>query len=223
MSRITVGVVGEAQHDLGVTQEEAFRSAIDGMAGAGFAVRQVSLPEWPLFALVHRIVGSVEASSAAGRYDSVRYGRRASGAKNWNEMYLLSRGAAFGTLLKSYLIQGAYFQFERYGAFEDACRIRARLVGEMRRLMAEVDVLALPAVVSGPRGGEAADDASDALDGVYAQFALTLFANVTGQPALCLPSTMASHTGLQLVGPRLSDGRLLALAEYLQKTGRGGN
>jgi len=244
--RITVGVVRETQEGLGTEQEEAVRSAIDGLAGAGFAVREVSLPEWSLYALVHRIVGSVEASSAAGRYDSVRYGPRAPGAKNWNEMYLLSRAMAFGTLLKSYLIQGAYFQFERYAAFEDASRIRARLVGEMRGLLREVDFLVVPTAVPPAVAGDAAGDmvsstsgdAPASLDGTYAQFAATLFANVTGQPVLYVPPAAAARApaeragtgltaaapavGLQLAGPRLSDGRLLALGEYLQNTGRGG-
>lgn len=231
--RTTLGVVSEAQSGLTPERAEAFSSALDGLREAGFTVRDLSLPEWPLFPLVHKIVGSVEASSSAGRYDSVRYGPRAPGAKNWNEMYLLSRGASFGTLLKSYLMQGAYFQFERYAAFEDACRIRARLVEAMRRLTEQVEFLVFPpaGVVSGGQTGEAttgsALGAAESLAGVYARFVSTLFANVTGQPALYLPpapeASALTGAGLQLVGPRLSDGRLLALGEHLQTTGRGGN
>lgn len=174
----------------------------------------MSFPDYPLFALVHRIAGSVEASSCAGRYDSVRYGPRAPGARNWNEMYLLSRGAAFGPLVKSYLFQGAFFQFERYGAFEDACRIRARLLAGMRQLTAHADFLLLPA---GGRPGKdgAADAASASLPGTYAEFASTLFANVTGQPALYLPPARGAGQGFQLAGPRLGDARLLDLGEYL--------
>ncbi len=231
--RTTLGVVAEARSGLTAQQAGAFGSALDGLRDEGFTVRELSLPEWPLFIPVHKIVGSVEASSSAGRYDSVRYGPRAPGAKNWNEMYLLSRGAAFGTLLKSYLLQGAYFQFERYAAFEDACRIRARLVEAMRRLTEQVDFLLLPVAdgVSEDEPGEATTDtvpsAGESLAGFYGRFTSTLFANVTGQPALYLPpappAPAPTGAGLQLVGPRLSDGRLLALGEYLQSTGRGGN
>jgi aspartyl-tRNA(Asn)/glutamyl-tRNA(Gln) amidotransferase subunit A len=160
----------------------------------------------------------VEASCAAGRYDSVRYGPRATGAKNWNEMYLLSRGAAFGPLLKSYLFQGAFFQFERYEAFVDACRIRARLVAGMQRLTEQADFLVFPAVNGAPSGAPAL------LADTYAQFSSTAFANVTGQPALYLPpASGAGHSGFQLAGPRLSDGRLLALGEHLLNMRRGGH
>jgi aspartyl-tRNA(Asn)/glutamyl-tRNA(Gln) amidotransferase subunit A len=155
-------------------------------------------------------VGSVEASSCAGRYDSVRYGSRVPGAKNWNDMYLLARGAAFGPLVKSYLFQGAYFQFERYEAYLDACRIRARLLAEMQRLTSQVGFLVLPV-----DDGVAAASPTSLAD-TYAQFAWTAFANVTGQPALYLPDVAGSaDAGMQLVGARSSDGRLLALGEHL--------
>jgi len=147
----------------------------------------------------------------------VRYGQRAPGAKNWNEMYLLSRGAAFGLLLKSYLFQGAFFQFERFASYIDACRIRARLLSEMQRLTSRADFLVLPAIDCAPPG------APVSLAETYAQFATTLFASVTGQPALYLPPAPgAAHPGFQLAGPRLSDARLLDLGEHLLNIRRGG-
>jgi aspartyl-tRNA(Asn)/glutamyl-tRNA(Gln) amidotransferase subunit A len=198
--------------------EEAFRASLDDLRKAGFTLREMSFPDFPLFSLVHKIVGSVEASCAAGRYDSVRYGPRAPGAKNWNEMYLLSRGAAFGPLLKSYVFQGAFFQFERYEAFEDACRIRARLVAGMQRLTEQADFLVFPAA------NGALSDAPELLPDTYAQFASTAFANVSGQPALFLPPPLgASHSGFQVAGRRLSDGRLLALGQHLLNMRRGSN
>ncbi len=214
--KITLGVLAETQGLLSDAQETLFRDAVGGLKKAGFPVREMFLPDFSLSLLVHRIAGSVEASSCAGRYDSVRYGRRAPGARNWNDMYLSSRGAAFGPLLKSYLLQGAFLQFERYGAYEDACRIRARLVADMQRLTGEADFLVLPAT-------DAAAGAPASLADLYDRFALTAFANVTGQPVLYLPPAGAATAGFQLAGPRLSDARLLALGEHLMNLRRGGN
>jgi aspartyl-tRNA(Asn)/glutamyl-tRNA(Gln) amidotransferase subunit A len=216
--KTTIGIITEAQSGLTAEQTTMFRASVDDLKKAGFSLREMSFPDFPLFSLVHQIVGSVEASSAAGRYDSVRYGPRAPGGKNWNEMYLLSRGAAFGPLLKSYLFQGAFFQFERYGAFEDACRIRARLLAGMHALASQAEFLVLPAV------NGASESAAALLPDTYAQFASTLFANVTGQPALYLPPAPgAGHSGFQVAGARLSDARLLALGEHLLNMRRGGN
>jgi aspartyl-tRNA(Asn)/glutamyl-tRNA(Gln) amidotransferase subunit A len=187
---VTLGVIPQALDGLPAAQAEGFRAALARLATAGVAVRELPLPEYDLFALVHAIVGSVEASSCAGRYDSVRYGRRPPGAKNWNEMYLSARGAAFGTCVKSFLIQGAFFQFERYAAYENACRIRARLVAAAQRLVAEVDALALPLAGGAvPEGGAAATLAE-----TRAPFAATLLASVTGQPAWrCRRRARAAH------------------------------
>ncbi|HOG07277.1 MAG TPA: amidase family protein [Syntrophales bacterium] len=215
--KTTVGIIKEAPGSLPARQESLYRAAIETLGDAGLTVKELSLPDFPLFLPVHKIVGAVEASSCTGRYDSVRYGVRVPGAKNWNEMYLSSRGAAFGPLLKSYLFQGTFFQFERYDAYEDACRIRARLVAGMRRLAAQADFWAIPVERGGP-------DAPASLADTYAQFALTAYANVAGLPALYLPPAQGRpHPGVQLSGPRLSDARLLALGEHLLNARRGGN
>lgn len=221
---IAVGFVPEAQGSLSPEQREGFGSVLNRLRATGVSVVESPCPDFASFSLVHRIVGSVEASSAAGRYDSVRYGKRAPGARNWNDMYLLSRGASFGTLLKSYLIQGAYFQFERYQAFVDACRIRRRLVHAMEHLTAQVDFLVFPLVDPELDRTAHPGSGSGLLSDIYTTFASTLFANVTGQPALYVPPPPgARHAGFQVVGPRLSDGRLLAMAELLfGVTGRGG-
>ncbi|MDI6743281.1 MAG: amidase family protein, partial [Smithella sp.] len=179
-----------------------------------FQIKELSFPDFSHFLLVHQMVGSVEASSCAGRYDSVRYGQRVPGAKNWNEMYLQSRGAAFGTVLKSYLFQGAFFQFERYSAYEDACRLRARLVKEMQNMTAQVDFLIFPTL------NTMATNNPESLADLYAQFVYTAFANVTGQPALYIPSSVGA--GVQLAAKRLDDGRLLDLGDYLLGNRQGG-
>jgi aspartyl-tRNA(Asn)/glutamyl-tRNA(Gln) amidotransferase subunit A len=216
--KTTIGVITETKSGLSVGQEAPFSWSLAELKNYGFPLREMSLPDFSLFPLVHKIVGSVEASSAAGRYDSVRYGRREPGARNWNDMYLLSRGAAFGPLLKGYLLQGAFFQFERYEAFENACRIRARLLADMTGLFSQADFLVFPAA-DGVSSGAPASPGD-----IYEPFASTSFANVAGQPALYLPAASgAAQPGFQLAGPRLSDARLLALGEHLLNMRQGGN
>ena len=213
-AKTTLGIIPEVVNGLPSDQREAFAKICDALKKDGFQIKELSFPDFSHFLLVHQIVGSVEASSCAGRYDSVRYGQRVPGAKNWNEMYLQSRGAAFGTLLKSYLFQGAFFQFEKYDAYDDACRLRARLVKEMQTVAEQADALILPTV------NPAADLQKDSLADLYAQFAYTAFANVTGRPALHIPG--ANGAGVQLSAKRLDDGRLLSLGQYLLSHRQGG-
>jgi len=213
--KITLGVIDEAANALPAQDRDAFKKEIDELKKAGFSIKTLSWPDYALCLTVHQIVGSVEASSCAGRYDSVRYGKRAPGAKNWNEMYLQSRCASFGTLLKSYLIQGAFFQFERYAAYENACRIRARLVKDAERLATQAGALVFPVQ------NAATPDAPETLADLYKQFAHTAHANITGFPALYVPPSAANWPGLQLIGPQNAEARVIAVGEYLfsQRTG----
>jgi aspartyl-tRNA(Asn)/glutamyl-tRNA(Gln) amidotransferase subunit A len=212
--KTTLGVIAEFLNNMPAKERKAFDTEIDELKKDGFQIKELSFPDFSHFLLVHQMVGSVEASSCAGRYDSVRYGQRVPGAKNWNEMYLQSRGAAFGTVLKSYLFQGAFFQFERYSAYEDACRLRARLVKEMQNITGQVDFLLFPTL------NAVASNNPESMADLYAQFIYTAFANVTGQPALYIPSSVGA--GVQLAARRLDDRRLLDLGDYLLGNRQGG-
>ncbi len=208
-----IGVVKEYLEGLDELERSAMDAALAALESTGFAVQGVSFPDYGLFGAVHNIVGAVEASSSAGKYDGVRYGHRTATAKNWNEMYLKSRGESFGTLIKAYLFQGAFFQFNRYDVFEQACRVRRALVERSAQLMVDVGCMAF---LTTCRSGNpyAAATVSD----VYGAFAASLPANVTGGPSVQLPGMAVAEgrdLGLQLVGGRLSDPSVLARAMHI--------
>ncbi len=202
------GVIKECLIALNDAERKAFESGLRKIESAGFTIRETGFEDFSLFQTVHNVIGSVEASSSAGKYDGVRYGHRAASAKNWNEMYIRSRGESFGLLIKTYLFQGAYFQFKHYPAFENACRLRRRLVRDTYSLFEHVDFLVLPTLRLHHDPAKAAT-----IRQTYDAFWLTLPASVTGQPSLQIPSAClnaGSDLGLQIVGPRLGDARLLS-------------
>lgn len=212
-SSLTVGIVKECLQILNEKEREAFRAGLAKLEGAGITLREVELADYDLLPVVHNVIASVEASSAAGKYDGVRYGHRSSSGKNWNDMYLNTRGEAFGSLIKAFLFQGAYFQFENYASFENACRIRNRLVRTVDGLFDQVDLLALPT-----ERFDAKRVQPETISEVYNVFLLTLAANVTGLPALHVPSLAGdgeADRGMQLVGPRLGDARVLSVGVTL--------
>jgi aspartyl-tRNA(Asn)/glutamyl-tRNA(Gln) amidotransferase subunit A len=210
-SQKTAGIAGVMKECLGTLDDKelrAFEAGVAKIGEAGLSIKEVSLENFSLFQTVHNVIGSAEASSSAGRYDGVRYGRRAASAKNWNEMYLNSRGESFGLLIKKLLFQGAYFQFENYPAFENACRIRRRLIRDNEQLFQHIDFLAMPTRRLHHDPAKAAT-----VSETYKAFLLTLSANVTGQPSLQIPSVClnsGADPGLQIISPRLGDARLLA-------------
>ncbi len=214
------GVIEECMDGLEETEQKAFQTGAARLSAAGVTVKTVSLPPYGLFRDAHHLIAAVEASSSAGKYDGVRYGHRAPTGKNWNEMYLNTRSEIFGPLIKPFLFQGAYFQFKNYAAFENACRIRGRLFRAVTHLLDQVDLLLLPT-------RRAALDPTQAatIEETYHAFALTLSANVTGHPVLQIPDPTpagGAYMGLQLMGARLADMRLLSVGLCLSSTVREG-
>lgn len=215
----TAAVIRECYASLGEKEQAAFKAGLAKLEKAGLSIQELSFQDFDLFRTVHNVIGAVEASSSAGKYDGVRFGHRAASGKNWNDMYLDTRGESFGTLIKTYLLQGAYFQFENYSAFEDACRIRGHLVRRMAGLMEKADVVVLPTL-------KLAGSPTQALtvNETYEAFSLTLPANVTGQPSLHVPLAAVESgvdVGLQILGSMKSDARLLALGMKLSSTSKG--
>lgn len=213
----SAGIVTQCLETLDSVERVAFSRGLSRLRLLGIPVREVKFEDFDLFRTIYQVIGSVEASSSCGKYDGVRFGHRASGGGNWNEMYLRSRSESFSPLLKTFLFQGAWFQFENYEAFEKACRIRARLADESRKLFSGVDVLVFPA-------RRAANHAASAqtLDRIYDAFSLTLLSNVTGQPSISLPGFVTAgeeDLGLQIVGPLFGDERILSISEWLFRKG----
>ena len=211
-----VGIIPEMLDALVPAEKNAFQNALSQLESRGIRIEELAMHDVDLFKTVHNVVAATEASSSAGKYDSVRYGHRAEKADNWNEMYLKSRAESFGLLVKSFLFQGTYFQFENYPAFENATRIRRHLIKQCDTFFEKVDVLAWPTRLSSCDALTAST-----VDDVYDAFALTLPANVTGQPAITLPGIVINgdvDLGLQLTGPTLGDARLLAFAAKIMNS-----
>ena len=204
----SAAVIPQSIAGLNPDEIKAFEAALDMLRKNGIEVREASIEEYGLFRSIHQVIGSAEASSSAGKYDSVRYGHRAQKADDWNEMYLKSREESFGPLVKAFLFQGAYFQFRDYPAFENACRIRRRLVGALEDVLRDSDVIVMPTRRQSGPAGQSSD-----ISQVYDRFALTLAANVAGLPAVSLPGFVKignDDLGLQLIGRRFEDNALLS-------------
>lgn len=218
---LRVGVFTELREKLGKTAGQAFSNALDRLSRAGFTIEEIVFPDFPLFSKIHQIVAAVEASSSAGKYDGVRFGFRAETDGNWNDMYLATRGQAFGPMIKAFLMQGAYFQFQDYPAFEAACALRGNLVAQIDDAFHHCDLLALPTRAEAPDAFWA-----ETIQDTYGAFGLTLPANLAGLPAFHAPdiATAADKAdfGLQLMGPRMGDAGVLAAGQALYANVQGG-
>jgi aspartyl-tRNA(Asn)/glutamyl-tRNA(Gln) amidotransferase subunit A len=213
MRKPTVGFLSQCMALLDEEEKEAFTASLDTAREAGIGVVELGFDDFSLMADVHNVIGSVEASSSGGKYDSVRYGHRAKSDNNWNDMYIKSRSESFGSIVKAYMLQGGYFQYKAYSDFESACRIRARIIQKTNRLFEKADLIVMPSRRRNP-----SIDIQDSIRDIYETFTFSLYANLTGGPAVSVPGLAVSEDtdiGFQILGPIREDGRVLSLASAL--------
>jgi aspartyl-tRNA(Asn)/glutamyl-tRNA(Gln) amidotransferase subunit A len=216
-----IGVAKDYQNNLSKAERAAWEKVLSATEKTGIKIKEIKPIDAALCSSVHNVIGAVEASSSAGKFDGVRYGHRTSRAGNWNEMYLKSRGESFGTLIKTYLFQGAYFQFENYTAFENACRIRGDLLDEIMEILAQADWIASLTICEKKDAYKALN-----IEDIYKAFFFTAPSNVLGLPTIQIPGIAIDGNldfGLQITGRPMSDPELLALGEYLGSKKKGGS
>ena len=163
------------------------------------------------------VIATAEASANLARYDGVRYGARGvEDAADSEELTVAARSAGFGAEVKLRILVGTYvlrsgFQ-EQY--YQRAQRVRTLIRRAFEQAFEEVDLLLLPTFPVPPFAlGDAGLDAFHQKQGDL----FTCTANLTGLPALALPS--AVHAGLpigvQLIAPHFREDLLFQVATPL--------
>ncbi len=212
--------IGILSGDIGLSGgvSAVYRETIDRLTAAGATTVEIAIPCLEYAAAVYYTIASAEASANLARFDGVRYGRRPDYAENPDELTRLARSAGLGDEVKLRILLGTFVLrsgfHDRY--YARAQRLRGRIQGELARVFRQCDTILAPvfpttAFPLGERGP----------DGLARKQAdrFTSLANLAGVPALSVPCGLADGlpVGLQLVGPRWSESRLIALAEQLHR------
>jgi aspartyl-tRNA(Asn)/glutamyl-tRNA(Gln) amidotransferase subunit A len=198
--------------------EGAVRAALAALSALGAEVREVSLPRAKYAVAAYYILATAEASSNLARYDGVKYGRRAAGARDLADQYRRTRREGFGPEVRRRIMLGTYALSSGYydAYYRKAQQVRTLIREDFRRAFAAVDVVASPtAPTAAFRIGEKADDPLQ----MYLSDVFTIPVNLAGVPGLALP---CGHTaaglpiGLQLVGPAFGEETLLRAGHAYQ-------
>lgn len=196
-----------------------FKNLIDYYRKIGIEIAEINFPDFNIIKNVHTIIGSVEASSSCGKYDSVRYGHRTKSSKNWNEMYLKSREESFGSLIKQYLFQGGFFQYKKYDTYKNACSLRTKLNNEVKKVYEKFDAILMPVIKeSSLVKNENQFKRYEISNEMYDMFEYVLLPSLLGFPSVTLPNPVrnnVSNFGFQLIGNIFNDVKLLKIAESI--------
>lgn len=188
------------------------------LRGEGHTVDEVELPIMKHALAMYYIIVPAEISSNLARYDGVRYGRRAEGAKTLAELYGMSRDQGFVTENKRRIMIGSYVLssgfFDAY--YQQAQKARTLLINAYNEIFSTYDVLLSP--VSPTAAFKLGENVGDPVK-MYLEDIMSVPPSLAGLPAISVPAGKTSAglpVGVQLIGQQRSDAQLLALAGSLE-------
>ena len=201
--------------------DKAVREAVRTLEGLGARVSEVSLPHTGYAVATYYILATSEASSNLARYDGVKYGFRAQGAKDLLDMYKKSRSQGFGPEVKRRIMLGTYALSAGYydAYYKKGQQVRTLIKRDFDDAFRSVDVIATPtAPTPAFRIGE---KSSDPLQ-MYLSDIFTISVNLAGIPGMSLPCGFAKGglpIGLQLLGRHFDEESIFrAASAYEQAT-----
>ncbi len=208
----------------GLAQEvqQAIDCAIKEFQALGANVVEVSLPRTRLSIPAYYVIAPAEASSNLSRFDGVRYGYRAQSPKDLEDLYCRSRSEGFGEEVQRRILIGTFVLSHGYydAYYLQAQKVRRLVADDFESAFAHCDLIAGPVA---PRvAWEINEPITDSLQEYLADI-YTLGVNLAGLPAMSIPCGFGqgAHArrpvGLQLIGPKFQENRLLKAAHYFQQ------
>jgi aspartyl-tRNA(Asn)/glutamyl-tRNA(Gln) amidotransferase subunit A len=201
--------------------EALWQKGVDWLRDAGAEIVSASLPHTKLALPAYYIVAPAEASSNLARYDGVRFGLRAKGVSDIEDLYERTRAEGFGPEVRRRILIGAYVLSAGYydAYYVRAQKIRTLIKRDFETLFADgVDAVLTPATPSpafsiGDKGSE--DPVAMYLNDVF-----TVTVNMAGLPAVSTPGGLSSEglpLGLQLIGRPFDEETLFALGAAIER------
>ena len=196
----------------------AVESGIAKLRSAGCEIVPISLPHTAYAIPTYYVIATAEASANLARYDGVRYGYRAKGARTLSEMYRKSRDEAFGTEVKRRIMLGTYALSSGYydAYYLKAQRVRTLLTRDFEAAFQKVDAIVTPtAPTPAFKLGEKSDDPLS----MYLADIYTVTADLAGVPGISVPcgnSQSGLPIGLQILGRHFDESTILRVADSIE-------
>jgi len=193
--------------------EQSIRDALRLLEQQGASIEEVSLPHSDVALPAYYIIAPAEASSNLARYDGVRYGYQAEGARNLIEEYMLTRQQGFGAEVKRRIMLGTYALSSGYydAYYLQAQKVRTLIIDDFKRAFTKVDALlgATSPTVAFPLGAKTQDPVA-----MYLNDIITIPANLGNVCAISVPCGLADGlpVGLQVIAPGFREDLALRIA-----------
>ncbi len=201
--------------EISATVEKAFAV----LKSRGAKIVDVSIPSVGYGISIYYLVATSEASSNLARYDGIRYGFRASEARNIEDVYTFSRGQGFGAEVKRRIMIGTYALSSGYydAYYIKACKARRVLQNDFLKAFKQCDFLLSPVTPMPPfKIGEQINDPL----AMYLSDIHTISTNLAGLPGLSVPGGFTKGglpIGVQLTGKHFDEQTILNAGYAIEK------
>lgn len=197
-----------------------FEESLEKMRGAGYVIRDISLPSLSYGLSVYYILMPAEVSSNLARFDGVRYGYHAD-STNLMEDYTRSRGEGFGREVRRRILLGTYVLSAGYydAYYGRACAVKEMLRREFIEIFKDVDIIATPTTPT--PAFKIGEKIGDPLQ-MYLADIFTVPVNIVGVPAVSVPSGFVDEggkklpLGVQFIAPHFREDALFVAGKDLE-------
>jgi aspartyl-tRNA(Asn)/glutamyl-tRNA(Gln) amidotransferase subunit A len=152
----------------------------------GYDIKEIKLPNISYSLAAYYVIMPAEVSSNLSRFDGVKYGLHKDG-KDGIDDYFETRGAGFGKEARRRILLGTYVLSSGYydAYYNRANAVRRIITDDFHKAFNNVDVILTPTTPAPAfkLGEKTADPVAMYLEDIF-----TVTANLTGMPAMSIPS-----------------------------------
>lgn len=194
-------------------------AAIKSLEEKGAIVETFPMPIVDYAIPTYYIIACAEACSNLSRYDGIKYGYAPEGVEDLAELYIKSRSEGFGMEVKRRIMLGNFVLSSGYydAYYNKALQAKALIKDAFDKAFEKYDVVIGP--VAPTTALKAGESLSDPLK-MYLGDICTVLINIIGIPAISVPCGFDSQglpVGMQLIGQKYSEEKLLGIAANYQK------
>ncbi len=197
----------------------AIERVLEGLTAEGCDVRPIELPHTEYAIPTYYVLATAEASSNLSRFDGVRFGLRAEGAKTLGSMYRETRDQGFGAEVKRRILLGTYVLSAGYydAYYRKAQQVRTLLTQDFLEAFAKVDVLVGPvAPTPAFRLGEKTDDPLQMyLEDIYSVAAS--LAGICGMSVPCGETREGLPIGVQILARHFDEATMFRVGAAVER------
>ena len=199
--------------------KKSIESFIEQLKKEGHTVKGIDFDLLDYIVPAYYVLATAEASSNLSRYDGVRYGYTDSSVTNISDMYTRTRTKGFGKEVKRRIMLGTFVLSAGYydAYFTKAQRVRKLLVEQTNNIFTEFDAILIPTV---PATAFTLGDMEKDPVATYLADIFTVFANLTGIPAISLPLFKHFNNmpyGVQIMANKFNEVTLLHISNRIFK------